>query len=179
MGSFSKIFVCISNYSYFLYVIPIITDFSSFGVFAPLLRFGLTLLTADFLFYFVHRLLHLPKFYEWHKFHHRFTKPYPYSALYCSQIEAIFCDEFSTGAGVYLFGLTQMEGCLWFSFVALYVLTIHSTLRLPYFSGKDIMSIMENLSEIMDSLLIFLIESLEHIFNFLSKKSRNSIYFVF
>ena len=47
------------------------------------------LLITDLLFYIIHRIFHLPSFYQYHSLHHSYTYTYGPSALYCS-VEEFF-----------------------------------------------------------------------------------------
>lgn len=48
------------------------------------------LLITDIVFYTVHRILHLPRFYKYHSLHHSYKYTYGPSALYASPLEFYF-----------------------------------------------------------------------------------------
>ena len=105
----------------------ILPDLSIYIIDSYILRFLLCVIIADGWFYMMHRLLHTPSFYKWHKQHHQFYIPYPLVALYASPVEAIFCDFMSVGLGPALLKMNAIEMQVWMISMALHSLLIHST----------------------------------------------------
>lgn len=104
----------------------ILPDISEFVFESPYLRLILSLIIMDGWFYLAHRTLHHPKFYRWHKQHHKFNIPYPLVAVYCSPVEALLCDVTAMGLPPMLLKMSGLELELWMSFAALHSLLIHS-----------------------------------------------------
>lgn len=92
----------------------------------PIILYLLSVLIADFWFYFVHRLMH-EKFYIYHKKHHEYVDTKPIVAVYCSITEALLCDVTSFGLGPSLFKFTSWEMFIWMIFASLHSLLLHSS----------------------------------------------------
>lgn len=98
-----------------------------------ILRYIISAVLMDGWFYFIHRLLHQPMFYRWHKQHHQFNIPYPLVAVYCSPLEALLCDGTAIGLGPTLFKMSGLELKLWMVLMSLHALLIHSST----YHGRD------------------------------------------
>jgi len=78
------------------------------------MRWILSLLLAEFCFYYSHRLLHLPWWYSrFHWKHHLFVRPYALAAVFCSPVEMLLCNVLAAAAGPYAFGMGTAEFGLW------------------------------------------------------------------
>lgn len=58
----------------------------------------------EFVFYYSHRLLHMPAYYRFHKQHHEWTAPIACMALYQHPVETLFSITFSMFLGPFLVG---------------------------------------------------------------------------
>lgn len=75
-----------------------------------LFQFGFCFLMADFVFYWVHRLLHHPSLYQyWHKTHHESKNTVAMSALYVHPVEYILADGLTSALGIMLMGTATHE----------------------------------------------------------------------
>jgi len=54
----------------------------------------LMLIWEDVSFWCIHKILHLPKFYRWHKLHHKLIHPVPWGAIYATYTENIMLNFF-------------------------------------------------------------------------------------
>ena len=88
-------------------------------------------------FYYIHRILHYPFFYRFHKQHHTFNYTYPLVAVYCSWVEALFCDFLSNALPAAVFGFQGWESLLWAFVMALNALKLHSTLDFGLIRGGE------------------------------------------
>ena len=108
------------------YITP---DISNYFTDNYITRFLFSILVTDAWFYFSHRLLHMPKFYKWHKQHHQFYIPYPAVALYANPVEAIFCDAMSVGLAPAMIKMGMYEFQVWMIFMAIHSLLLHSSYK--------------------------------------------------
>ena len=66
-------------------------------------QFPLFLLVEDAIFYWCHRLFHLPFFYKhFHKLHHRYYQPFGFATEYFHPIEYLFSSAIPTFIGPFL-----------------------------------------------------------------------------
>ena len=73
-----------------------------------------SLLFAECITYYVHRLLHTSWcFARIHRQHHLFVKPNALAALYGSPIETLLCHMPSLVVGPYLTGMSTLQLCIW------------------------------------------------------------------
>jgi sterol desaturase/sphingolipid hydroxylase (fatty acid hydroxylase superfamily) len=88
-------------------------------------------------FYFVHRALHIPSLYKYHKKHHEYIHPFALTGLYCSIFEMIFLNFTSLYIPSKFIYLTKHEMifiCLLFSFN---ILKGHSGFKKGFLSNID------------------------------------------
>jgi len=152
--------ICISLYTHFNNIRPIVNGFNVFLTllmnmfysllavifltFLPLrtmtnynifIKLFLTYVITDIWFYHIHVFSHHPKLYKkLHKMHHYefMNKPYALTALYCSWFECIFVNVFSVGLGCVIFQISEPYIYIWFFVVSLNSLLSHSGLVIPF-----------------------------------------------
>lgn len=106
------------------------------GMYIPesyIIRFLVAALIMDAWFYMIHRLLHHPKLYKWHKLHHTFYVPHPIVAVYCSPLEALLCDATAIGLAPSLLKMNGYEMQIWMICMSVHALVLHSSIG----DGKD------------------------------------------
>jgi sterol desaturase/sphingolipid hydroxylase (fatty acid hydroxylase superfamily) len=113
-----------------VYQIPILYSFESY-----FWKYTWSIVIADIWFYHVHRLMHHPKFYKYHRDHHMYIQPHAMAALYCSMIEMIMLNLMSAAIPFQLFGYSRTELMIANAILALNGLKGHSGLQL--YSGYD------------------------------------------
>lgn len=67
------------------------------------------LLITDIAFYTFHRLLHLPRFYKYHKLHHEYKMTYGPGAIYSSMTEFYLSNVFPNALACYILSLSKKE----------------------------------------------------------------------
>lgn len=98
-------------------------------------KFVASLIYMEVSFYTVHRLFHHPYFYQYHKLHHSLRGNYPVTGLYCSLYEAIGCD-FLSGIGPILFDMDIYCAMIWYVYLALHSLKLHSNYTGKFLSSQ-------------------------------------------
>jgi sterol desaturase/sphingolipid hydroxylase (fatty acid hydroxylase superfamily) len=99
-------------------------------------RFIISVLITEVIFYYVHRLMHSSFLYRYHVQHHHFKEPRALSAMFCSPVEALLCNQLSVSLGPLLTGMEFWEIAIWFTLSALNTLKAHSDLHFFTFSGR-------------------------------------------
>jgi sterol desaturase/sphingolipid hydroxylase (fatty acid hydroxylase superfamily) len=112
----------------YLNYIPVLYEFSDtwLGLGCKL---GVSILVMECWFYYIHRLLHTPWFYTYHKDHHNSIKSNIYSGLYCSMTEMVLSNQLSAALPFRLFHYTTLEMSILSAFIAWNVLKGHATLQ--------------------------------------------------
>ena len=85
-------------------------------------------LWEDFIFYHVHRLLHLPTFYNLHKLHHSWIEPVPWEAMYASVPENILANFFPMFIAPLIVGLNIYYLMVWVALSTFASLISHSNI---------------------------------------------------
>jgi sterol desaturase/sphingolipid hydroxylase (fatty acid hydroxylase superfamily) len=91
-----------------------------------LLYFGGFMICEEMLFYWVHRLLHLPVFYQFHKWHHRWHSPVALVALSAHPVEHTFCNILPLISGPLILQAPEWMTLLWISIGTVNGLVSHS-----------------------------------------------------
>ena len=108
------------------------------GDYHVILKCIFTYLLADIWFYHIHVFAHHPQIYQWvHKMHHKFTKPYALTALYCTGYETVVVNCFSVGLGPIIFQLPPPYIYIWFVLVSLNTVASHSGYTFSIFIDKS------------------------------------------
>ena len=86
----------------------------SYGIFLLILRFVLTIYTADIIFYFTHRTCHEVKwlYQRVHKIHHQFVDTYGISATACHPLEHVLVNLFQVMGAPVVTGLPLIPHCV-------------------------------------------------------------------
>jgi sterol desaturase/sphingolipid hydroxylase (fatty acid hydroxylase superfamily) len=117
----------------------LLNDFSEQQLFSleNLYKIPLTIIYEDILFYYAHRILHIPYLYERiHKIHHRWTTPIAVSAFYTHPFEHAFANILPVVLSARLAGLGQGAMRLWQAIALTNTLiTAHGGYRIPRYSN--------------------------------------------
>jgi sterol desaturase/sphingolipid hydroxylase (fatty acid hydroxylase superfamily) len=96
----------------------------------------ITLALLELWFYHVHRLLHLPAFYRWHRQHHEFERPFALAALYGSTVEFLLLNVAAVFLGPWLTYMPMPLMCVYLAVVGADVAIGHSGHH-PYATFHD------------------------------------------
>ena len=90
------------------------TYVGTFSIIGMIIDLVLTLALAEIMFYFMHRLLHLPVLYSLiHKKHHQILAPIGFSALYMSPIDLYIGNLLPIFSPMYLLGMHPITMKIW------------------------------------------------------------------
>lgn len=113
--------------SFILLNIIFINEITYFDYLHPCIKFLVCLLFTEIWFYHVHIMLHQPQLYKlFHKQHHKFTKPYALTALYCSLYEFIVCNLVTASIGPLIMNLNGIWLYTWITIITLNLVISHS-----------------------------------------------------
>lgn len=91
-----------------------------------IIRFAVSLIVYDIIFYHLHRLFHFKLFYRFHAVHHEWSFPIPISALDCSVIEYWVLNLFPAFASLYLCRVSYYTSLLASVFFVVNAVIAHS-----------------------------------------------------
>lgn len=98
-----------------------------------ILKFLFSYVVLEIYFFHIHLCAHQKNVYKYlHKMHHRFTKCYSLTAMYCTGYEAVVVNSFSVGLGPLLFQMEEPWIYLWFFLVSLNAVASHSGYRISW-----------------------------------------------
>jgi len=102
-----------------------------------LYKLPLTFLYEDIMFYYAHRLLHIPYLYEKvHKIHHRWTTPIAISAMYTHPFEQAFANILPVVLAARFAGLGKGAMRLWHVITLVNTLVAaHGGYKIPYYKN--------------------------------------------
>lgn len=93
----------------------------------------------DTLFYWSHRILHLPVFYKrFHAQHHRYITPIGISSEFASPLETLFANVIPTFAGAFILQSHLFTLCLWFCIRIIETIEAHSGYDFPFWVSNKL-----------------------------------------
>jgi len=101
-----------------------------------LYRLIISVMIAEVIFFYTHKLLHHKSLYRYHEKHHLLIQPCAFAALYCSGLEAVMSNHLSIVVGPIITGMKGYELFFWFGMCALNTLKAHSGSRLDFFNSR-------------------------------------------
>jgi len=99
-------------------------------------RFLVSMVVTEVIFFYTHKILHLPGLYKYHKAHHLFVEPCAFSALYCHPVEAVLCNQVAIAVGPLITGMGLYEIMVWSVLAAINTLKAHSRSKKPFFNSR-------------------------------------------
>jgi len=100
---------------------------------AFLCQMGFCILFEEILFYYSHRILHIPFFYRLiHKKHHQWTAPIGVAAVYCYPAEHIFSNMLPILTGPLIVGAHAAVTFVWIYMAILNTIHVHSGYHVPF-----------------------------------------------
>lgn len=96
------------------------------------------IVAEEFLFYYLHRVLHNPWIYKYiHKKHHTWQTPFGLTAVYCHPLEHFLCNMLPVAFGPYFMGAHLVTTTLWFTVASLNAVATHSGFHLPFLPSPE------------------------------------------
>ena len=95
-------------------------------------------LCQEFVFYYIHRLLHTKLLYPLHKKHHEFSTPTILIAQYCGVVEAMVANLFPAAIGMRIMEVHITTGVLWTSIMIITIITDHCGYYLPFIKSPQL-----------------------------------------
>lgn len=90
------------------------------------------LVVNEVLFYYGHRMLHLKRFYRFHKAHHEFTSPCALTAIYCDMFEMLVSDVIPLFGGMIFLNSHAYTVLWWVVFAVCGTQLHHCGFRFPW-----------------------------------------------
>lgn len=96
------------------------------------------MVVREIIFYYSHRLMHMPSFYErYHKKHHQWTAPIAVSAQYADVVEHMFSNLAPVMIPLAIFNCHLVTVLIYYTHVHLRTLSDHSGYRFPYYYNSE------------------------------------------
>lgn len=100
--------------------------------------FVISLLIIEVLFYYVHRLFHVPILYKrMHKMHHEWIAPVSVSSIYCHPIEYVFSNLLPVLMGPWLTGSHITVAWIWYSVIIGFTTLNHCGYHFPFLPSNE------------------------------------------
>jgi len=98
-----------------------------------LVQMASCILLEEILFYYSHRILHIPFVYRlFHKKHHQWTAPISVAAVYCTPVEHVFSNMLPILTGPLIIGAHSAVTFVWITMAILNTIHVHSGYHIPF-----------------------------------------------